>query len=151
MNIGYFKNVIYTNEQGQELSYIGGIINIPFARPLEVALLKASAEDKKNNANLPDFKIVLQRPKGYQGQRQIIGALWKRQSQRGLEYISGSIQSPILPGGQMYIALFEPTQDDSQLLYEISWSVPKSNNTQSSIPDVNTDDIAYEINNEIPF
>lgn len=72
MNVGYFKRKIYKNAEGADVGYIGGVIVIPFLRPLEVVMLSSSAEDKKKNQDFPDFQLALQKTKGYEGQRQIL-------------------------------------------------------------------------------
>lgn len=70
MNVGYFKRMEYVNADGDKIGYTGGMLNFPFLRPLQVALLRASKEDKTKNANFPDYQIALQKPKGYEGARQ---------------------------------------------------------------------------------
>ena len=107
MNVGYFKRKSYKNADGEEIGYTGGTIMIPFLRPIEVVMLSTSAEDRQKNKDFPGFQLALQKPKGYEGGRQIIGALWGRKSKDGTKsYLSGFIETPAVPGYKVYIALF---------------------------------------------
>lgn len=153
MNVGYFKRKSYKNADGAEVGYIGGVIVIPFLRPLEVVMLSSSAEDKKKNQDFPDFQLALQKAKGYEGQRQIIGALWRRQSRDGMKnYISGFIETPAVPGHKVYIALFnagEKAKED--VLYDVAWSAPKRSEYQDVPPAGETLDASDYIDETIPF
>ena len=153
MNVGYFKRKSYKNADGAEVGYIGGVIVIPFLRPLEVVMLNSSAEDKKKNQDFPDFQLALQKAKGYEGQRQIIGALWRRQSRDGMKnYISGFIETPAVPGYKVYIALFnagEKAKED--VLYDVVWSAPKRSEYQDVPPVGETLDASDYIDETIPF
>lgn len=153
MNVGYFKRKSYKNADGADVGYIGGVIVIPFLRPLEVVMLSSSAEDKKKNQDFPDFQLAMQKPKGYEGQRQIIGALWRRQSKDGMKnYISGFIETPAVPGYKVYIALFnagEKAKED--VLYDVVWNAPKRSEHQEVPP---TSEALYAsdyIDETIPF
>ena len=85
---------------------------IPFLRPIEVVMLSTSAEDRQKNKDFPGFQLALQKPKGYEGGRQIIGALWGRQSKDGTKsFLSGYIQTPAVPGYKVYIALFNADEN----------------------------------------
>lgn len=127
MNVGYFKRKSYKNAEGADVGYTGGTIFVPFLRPLEVVMLNSSAEDKKKNPEFPDFQLAMQKPKGYEGQRQIIGALWRRQSKDGTKsYVSGFIETPAVPGYKVYIALFNAGENAREdVLYDVVWSAPK--------------------------
>ena len=94
MNVGYFKRKSYKNADGEDVGYTGGTIMIPFLRPIEVVMLSTSAEERKKNKDFPGFQLALQKPKGYEGSRQIIGALWGRQSKDGTKsFLSGALGS----------------------------------------------------------
>lgn len=153
MNVGYFKRKSYKNAEGADVGYIGGVIVIPFLRPLEVVMLSSSAEDKKKNQDFPDFQLALQKTKGYEGQRQIIGALWRRQSKDGMKnYISGFIETPAVPGYKVYIALFnagEKAKED--VLYDVVWSAPKRSEYQDVPPVSENLDASDYIDETIPF
>lgn len=154
MNVGYFKRMEYVNADGDKVGYTGGMLNFPFLRPLQVALLKASKEDKTKNANFPDYQIALQKPKGYEGARQIIGALWHRQSKDGAKnFISGYIESPLIPGYKTYIALFNVGENAKEdMLYDVVWSAPQTRERQDVPPaDANLDASSYADDDVIPF
>ena len=154
MNVGYFKRKSYKNAEGADVGYIGGVIVIPFLRPLEVVMLSSSAEDKKKNQDFPEFQLALQKTKVYEGQRQIIGALWRRQSKDGTKnYISGFIETPAVPSYKVYIALFnagEKAKED--VLYDVVWSAPKRSEYQDVPPTSGDLDASYYADEEtIPF
>lgn len=153
MNIGYFKRKSYKNADGADVGYVGGVIVIPFLRPLEVVMLSPSTEDKKKNKDFPDFQLALQKAKGYEGQRQIVGALWRRQSKDGMtNYISGFIETPAVPGYKIYIALFnagEKAKED--VLYDVVWSAPRRSEYQDVPPASEDLDASNYIDETIPF
>ena len=153
MNIGYFKRKSYKNADGADVGYVGGVVAIPFLRPLEVVMLSPSAEDKKKNKDFPDFQLALQKAKGYEGQRQIVGALWRRQSKDGMtNYISGFIETPAVPGYKIYIALFnagEKAKED--VLYDVVWSAPRRSEYQDVPPASEDLDASNYIDETIPF
>ena len=153
MNVGYFKQMVYKNADGEEIGYTGGILNFPFLPQLQVALLSASEEDKKKNADFPDFQIALQKPKGYEGKRQIIGGLWYRVSKDGTKnFISGYIESPLIPGYKVYIALFTQQEKSSDILYDVVWSAPRREQRQDVPPAPDIADVAqYADDDVIPF
>nr|DAR97756.1 MAG TPA: Protein of unknown function (DUF736) [Caudoviricetes sp.] len=154
MNIGYFKRKSYKNAEGADVGYVGGVVAIPFLRPLEVVMLSPSAEDKKKNKDFPDFQLALQKAKGYEGQRQIVGALWRRQSKDGTKnYISGFIETPAVPGYKVYIALFNAGENAKEdVLYDIVWNTPKRERGQDVPPASGDLDASYYADEEtIPF
>ncbi|ALV25069.1 putative protein (DUF736 domain) [Campylobacter iguaniorum] len=149
MNIGYFKHCTYKNANGDEIGFTGGIINMPLCRPLQVALISP----KENKENSPAFLIALQKPKGYEGSRQIIGSLWAKQSDSGKAYFSGYIESPLLANFKMYLAMFAPIEQGSNLMFELVWNAPKPRN-ESFVPQANTsieEDASNYTDETIPF
>ncbi|MFL1707033.1 DUF736 family protein [Campylobacter sp. MOP7] len=154
MNVGYFKRMEYVNADGDKIGYTGGMLNFPFLRPLQVAPLKTSKEDKAKNANFPDYQIALQKPKVCEGARQIIGALWHRQSKDGAKnFISGYIESPLIPGYKTYISLFNVGENAKEdMLYDVVWSAPQTRERQDVPPaDANLDASSYADDDVIPF
>ena len=153
MNVGYFKRKSYKNADGEEIGYIGGTIMIPFLRPIEVVMFGTSAEDRQKNKDFPGFHLALQKPKGYEGGRQIIGALWGRKSKDGTKsYLSGFIETPAVPGYKVYIALFNAGENAKDgVLYDVVWNAPRRSEQQDIPPieDRNTD--FYEDDQDIPF
>ena len=151
MNLGYFKRKSYKNADGEEIGYTGGTIMIPFLRPIEVVMLSTSAEDRKKNKDFPGFQLALQKPKGYEGSRQIIGALWGRQSKDGTKnYLSGFIETPAVPGYKVYIALFNAGENAKDgVLYDVVWNAPRRSDYQDVPPSDET--TFYVDDQEIPF
>ena len=142
MNVGYFKRKSYKNADGEEIGYTGGTIMIPFLRPIEVVMLSTSAEDRKKNKDFPGFQLALQKPKGYEGSRQIIGALWGRQS--------GFIETPAVPGYKVYIAIFNAGENAKDgVLYDVVWNTPRRSDYQDVPPSDET--TFYVDDQDIPF
>ncbi|EAJ1232602.1 DUF736 domain-containing protein [Campylobacter fetus] len=151
MNIGYFKHEAYKNANGDEIGYTGGIINLPLCRPLQVALITPKADKTENS---PSYQIALQKPKGYEGSRQIIGSLWAKQSESGKSYFSGYIESPLLPNYKTYIAMFVPIEQGSKLMYELIWNAPKQQKSDNFVPQASTsieEDASNYTDDVIPF
>ena len=49
---------------------------MPFLRPIECGLIPTTDDELAKNQNAPIYKIVLFKPKNYEGARQIIGGIW---------------------------------------------------------------------------
>lgn len=149
MNVGYFKRKSYKNADGVDIGYIGGVIVIPFLRPIEVVMLNTSAE----NQDFLGFHLALQKTKGYEGGRQIIGALWNRQSKDGTKsYLSGFIETPAVPGYKVYIALFNAGENAKEdVLFDVVWNAPRRS-VQQYIPlSEETNTGFYADDQEMPF
>lgn len=158
MNVGYFKNQTFKAQDGKEAKFIGGMINIPFLRPIECGLIPTPDDELAKNQNAPIYKIVLFKPKNYEGARQIIGGIWNAVSNDGkTNYFRGHIETPLVAGGRVYLALFTPKEPNG-LMFEATWSAPKKNNN-SYTPQANTtidDDVdidadKYDNDETIPF
>jgi len=56
-----------------------------------------------------------------------IGSLWAKKTQDGKKYLSGVIQSPFLPGGELRIAIFPVKEKKSENSpdYSVVWSIMK--------------------------
>lgn len=114
-------------------------------------MLSTSAEDRQKNKDFPGFQLALQKPKGYEGGRQIIGALWGRQSKDGTKsFLSGYIQTPAVPGYKVYIALFNAGENAKEgVLYDVVWNAPRRSEQQDVPP---SDETAFYVDDEqIPF
>ena len=146
MNVGYFKRKSYKNADGVDIGYIGGVIVIPFLRPIEVVMLR-------KNQDFPGFHLALQKTKGYEGGIQIIGALWNRQSKDGTKsYLSGFIETPAVPGYKVYIALFNAGENAKEgVLYDIVWNAPRRSEQQDIPPSEETNTGFYADDQDIPF
>ena len=153
MNVGYLKRKSYKNADGEEIYYIGGTIMIPFLRPIEVVMFGTSAEDRQKNKDFPGFHLALQKPKGYEGSRQIIDALWGRRSKDGTKsYLSGFIETPAVPGYKVYIALFNAGENSKEgVLYDVAWNAPRRSEQQDIPPSEDANTNFYEDDQDIPF
>ena len=69
-----------------------------------------------------------------------IGSAWKKTSAAGKEYISGVIQNPLLPDGELRFAIFKVDEKKSENApdYTIVWS--KTKKQAENTPD---DDIGF--------
>ncbi|CUU75251.1 DUF736 family protein [Campylobacter hyointestinalis] len=151
MNIGYLENRTYKNNQGEDVAYIGGELRAVGLRVTPIALLPFN--NKNNKPDAPFFTIMLPKDKSYKGYAQVVGSLWMRQSKDGKRYLSGYIETPITPKGKIYIALFEPTDENSTHKYEVVYSAPKESNSYGGLPVVEetVDSTSYDQNETIPF
>ncbi|MDL0088505.1 DUF736 family protein [Campylobacter gastrosuis] len=151
MNIGYFTNMSYQDTNNNIVPYVGGVIVLPFLEPLNVAMISTPKEQKAKNPNSPDFIVAAIKPKGYEGLRQIVGALWNKTSQSGKSYISGYIESPVFANGKIFITLFEGGEN-SKVLYNVVYSQPRTdkNTTSQEQMSSQTTDSDYS-QDEIPF
>lgn len=129
MNAGYLKKITTTID-GNEKSFTAGGIILPFLPKLDITLQKNKKEDKKESA--PDFFIYMNKPKGWNGAKSRIGALWlekidKQDSPRcGEDYMRGHIETPMANGDKLYIAVFKamPSFEGEKIErdYDILWS-----------------------------
>ena len=151
MNVGYFKHKTVKDQNGVEQKFIGGMINIPFMRPIECSLIITPPEELAGNQKAPIYKIALYKPKGWEVSRQIIGGIWSAVSKDGkVNYFKGHIETPLVAGGRVYIALFEPKEDNG-LMFEVTWSAPKSN-TSAYVPTASNEDASYYADDDaIPY
>ena len=133
MVVGFLKNV-ETEFDGQKKKYKAGTIAFPFIPRLEITI----SQNKKENMTQsdPTFHINMNKAKGYIGPKSRIGALWMKKIDKqdspkyGQDYLSGNIETPVVPGGILYISVFkvdEPKEGEraKEWDYEILWSVPK--------------------------
>lgn len=81
----------------------------------------------------------------------VVGALWNKTSQSGKKYISGYIESPVLPNGKIFITLFEGGEN-SNVLYNVVYNQPRTdkNTTSQEQMSSQTTDSDYS-QDEIPF
>ena len=82
MNVGYFKNQTFKGQDGKEIKFIGGMINIPFLRPIECGLIPTPDEELAKNQNAPIYKIVLFKPKKIRGSKANYRGHLERSKQR---------------------------------------------------------------------
>ena len=142
MNVGYFKHKTVKDQNGAEQKFIGGMINIQFMGAVKCSLVVTSEEEVAGNQKAPIYKIAQYKPKGWEGSRQFIGGIWSAVSKDGkVNYFKGHIETPLVAGGRVYIALFEPKEDNG-LLFEVTWSAPKSN-TSAYVPTASSEDASY--------
>ena len=67
-------------------------------------------------------------------------------------FISGYIESPLIPGYKVYIALFTQQEKSSDILYDVAWSAPRREQRQDVPPAPDMADVAqYVDDGVIPF
>lgn len=156
MTIGFLKKRT-TEIDGAEKSFLAGTILLPLLSRMEITLSKNKDDQKPENA--PEYFIYMTRPKNYGGPKSKIGALWfekieKVESKKyGETYMKGHIETPLVPGDRLYIAIFKATPafegEELKHDYEILWSPAQKkreeNQNSNNIPVVEIDE------DEIPF
>ncbi|MDM5264696.1 DUF736 family protein [Sulfurovum sp. XTW-4] len=102
----------------------------------------SKVKDKKES-NSPDYNVYWSpNRKGESFDRVKIGSLWMKKSEKGNEYMSGYLESPLFQNGKIYIAIVKYTPSEGMpvqpILYNILWSndnFTKSNQSQSNEPE----------------
>lgn len=130
MVVGFLKNV-EAEFGGEKKKFKAGTLAFPFLPRLEITL----SQNKKENMTSSDplFYIGMNKAKGYAGPKSRIGALWIKKVEKqaspkfGQEYLSGNIETPVVPGGTLYISVFkveEPKEGEKskEWDYEILWT-----------------------------
>ena len=85
-----------------------------------------------------------------------IGGIWNAVSNDGkTNYFRGHIETPLVAGGRVYLALFSPKEPNG-LMFEATWSAPKRNNSSHTLQasESASDEIdvsQYCDSDEIPF
>lgn len=125
MKIGHISKRTY--KAGEETkSYLEMIIRPPM---MESATFTIVANKEKKNQNEPDFNIWYSiNRKGERYPSTKVGALWNKISDQGVEYKSGSIECPVVDGGNMYIAVFPSKVNEGEEItwsHDVLWSPPK--------------------------
>ena len=98
-------------------------VRVPFGS-CTFALTKVK---EKSQDNSPDYSLFFSpNRRGESFDRIKAGSLWMKTSEKGNPYMSGYIESPLLPGGKIYISIVKynhmegmPVQD---ILYNVLWS-----------------------------
>lgn len=162
MVVGYLKKSEATFN-GEKKSFTAGALCVPFLPTMEITLSKNKSDKKTDHS--PDFFIYMNRKKGYNGPKSRVGALWtekvdKQDSPRyGEGYMRGHIETPLVPGDRLYIAIFkaQPSFEGEELAYDydILWSPAlrkKDNNEQEPTETFIPNDYEITIDDEeIPF
>lgn len=86
------------------------LVKLPFLAPVLIDMEKAES----TNDRAPDFNLF------FEGER--CGALWTRTSNGGESFLSGPIETPVVPGGRLEIAIFKSKTDPGAL--EMTWRPP---------------------------
>ncbi len=109
MQIGFVTSETIVVD-GKETSWNKMTIRAPFARQQDYKITKHNGTREGE----PDFDIyLLVNNKGEKFRNPKVGALWLKRSEKGEEYMSGNIESPVVCGGKIYIALVK-----ARALYE---------------------------------
>ena len=146
MVVGFLKNV-EAEFNGTSKKFKAGTLAFPFLPRLEITLSQNKSETPKPND--PIFYINMNKAKGYTGPKSRIGALWlkkidKRDSPKyGQDYLSGNIETPLVPGGILYVSVFKvdaPKENESakEWDYEILWTPPRPQREDNSYAQTDT-------------
>ena len=83
---------------------------MPFLRPIECGLIPTTDDELAKKSKTPQYiKSCFLSLKNYEGARQIIGGIWNAVSNDGkINYFKGHIETPLVSGGRIYLALFTP-------------------------------------------
>jgi uncharacterized protein (DUF736 family) len=95
-------------------------VKLPFLAPV---IIDMEAVESAND-RAPDFNLF------FEGEK--CGALWKRNSQGGESFLSGPIETPVIPGGRLEIAIFKSKSDPGTL--EMTWRPPLPGRSGASEP-----------------
>lgn len=130
MNIGKDEN-----DQPKIAQWLEMVIKAPGLREFS---LKLQAVQPEQGKRMPAFKLFHRSNtrKGEQYRDLNCGALWHEVSgDQQTQYLSGHIESPMIPGGKLRIALFQskPLYDGEQVnwLYDVIWSPEKPQQQQN--------------------
>lgn len=131
MVVGYLKNR-EAEFNGQKKKFKAGALSIPFLSKISITLNQNTKENISSND--PVFYINLTKAKGEGGPKSRIGALWLKKIEKetsakyGQEYLSGSIETPVVPDGKLYISIFKTEvkegEKEKDWDYEIVWNPP---------------------------
>lgn len=128
MQIGYVFKKEFVTRQGEmsvSTAYLEMDIRAPFTRPQKYKLKKNRDEAAHDNA--PDFHIYMYvNGRGENLRLPRVGALWLKESDSGVKYMSGHIETPFGEKGRVNISLFsaKPNYDAEAVtwLYDVVWS-----------------------------
>lgn len=161
MVVGYLKNR-EAEFNGQKKKFKAGALVIPFLPKLFITVNQNTKENPSSND--PLFFINMTKEKGYQGPKSRIGALWLSKVEKetspkfGQEYLSGNIETPLVPGGTLYISIFKvelkENEEPKEWDYEILWSPPRKQKEDDSYQYSDTyipEDLEVIDDEDIPF
>ena len=145
MNIGVINTRSFKVDDGQggkkEKSYLEMSIRPPF---MNFCTFTISANKYKINENEPDYLINFSfNRKGESFPRVRASALWNKTSKDGsTNYIGGQIESPVFPGGKLYISIFEAKEKEGfpppTHKHDVVWTPSKENTKTNDYYDVPT-------------
>lgn len=165
MKVGHISKKSF--KRGEEsVSYLEMILRVPM---MESATFTVASNKDKSKENAPDFNIFFSiNRKGDSYPSALVGALWNRVSDSGVEYKSGYIETPAVTTGKMYIAVFATKVEEGvqkSYSHDVIWSAPQQRDESSytensyaqpsnSTPQTQKPQIAHEYipqDEEIPF
>ena len=116
---------------------------IPFLTPITLEMEKV---DNANNDRAPSMQLLCGGEK--------CGALWKRQAKGagGESFLSGSIESPVFPGGRLDIAVFHSKDHGGAL--DMTWrpgDKAPAQGSESSGQKASSDGLNAPSDDDIPF
>lgn len=132
MNIGFVQKK-ETKIGDNIVKWFEVSIRVPFVSCTLTLTKRKPKEDDK--PEVPDFELYFSpNRKGESFDRMKVGSLWKKVSEKGNDYLSGYIESPILPLGKMYISIVSYVHQEGMpvqnIIYNVLWS-PQKNNKDS--------------------
>jgi uncharacterized protein (DUF736 family) len=121
-------------KQGDKIvKYLEMIVRAPM---MESATFTIAQNTEKQKENAPDFNIFYSiNRKGDKYPSALVGALWNKVSDRGVEYKNGYIETPAVAGGKMNISVFNAIAKENQEItwsHDVLWSAPKTQNEAPS-------------------
>ncbi|MDR2153056.1 MAG: DUF736 family protein [Helicobacteraceae bacterium] len=125
MRIGVIRKIEIESERYLEMS-----VNAPFLYPAKFRLFKI----KSLSASAPNYQLYLQPPHPKKGEKQAahnVGALWIRTNDKGDNYMSGYIESPLFASGKIGIVVFKPKAQEDWL-YDVLTANDQSSRKQSA-------------------
>ena len=123
MNIGNVQQKEYKAKDQSIIKWLEVAIRVPFGS----CTLTLTKVKEKTQDNSPDYSLYFSpNRKGESLDRNKVGSLWMKTSEKGNAYMSGYIESPLLTNGKIYISIVKyqalegmPVQN---ILYNVLWS-----------------------------
>ncbi|MDR0664292.1 MAG: DUF736 domain-containing protein [Helicobacteraceae bacterium] len=118
MRIGVIKRIEF--EGGR---FLQANLHLPFLYPAVFRLGK----NRSDAPNSPDYLLYLLPPHPKKGEKEVshqCGALWIKTGEKGENYMSGYVQSPLFIGGRLQLAVFK-NKSDGDWLYDVCLIEPK--------------------------
>lgn len=119
------------------------VISFPLMAEFRL-ILKANPEAGRTDKNYPAFHCHIG--------RQQCGAVWKKTSKGGVDYLQGHIKSPAFAAGMASLTIFKSQEESRRGEMDVLWEPPRPetrresappHSGQASPPDAGDDDIPF--------